>query len=99
MREFSSLFFVSITILHLTFLVVVLIITELSRILGAALKKKPLYKLMYLAMAFIIGGELLFLLSEALKVYAYVSDIFGFILACFVTYYYWKWLPDDLTKG
>jgi hypothetical protein len=99
MTQASSLAFVNIMLIHLTFVLVLVIISELSRIMGQALKKKPLYKLMYAAISLIVAGLIFFLIEGLFIPIAYCADIAGLLLGCYVTYYYWKWLPSDLTKG
>ncbi len=89
-------------ILHLTFIVTFMVVASLSRIFGAAKKKRPLYKLYYVA-AFLmmlsmvlsmIGPELLYMGPVATAL-----DVAGLLMGCAVTYFYWDWLPKELAKG
>jgi hypothetical protein len=93
---------VTSVILHLTFIVTFLVVASLSRIFGAAKKKRPLYKLYYVA-AFLmmlsmvlsmIGPELLYMGPVATAL-----DVAGLAVGCAVTYFYWDWLPKELAKG
>ena len=93
------LFILASVISHLCFVVMFLIIGDLSRILGVALKKKPVYKLMYLSSVLILSGMICSFFGEKMAFYSVLLDIFGVLLAGCVTYYYWKWLPSDLAKG
>ncbi len=94
----TVLFFAASVIGHLAFIAMFLIIGDLSKILGSALKKKPLYKMMYVASAMLVLGLILDFIPK-LGVVAMLCDLIGVLVACFVTYYYWKWLPADLAKG
>jgi hypothetical protein len=99
MQIHEVLFFLSNIIFHLTFLIVLLIITDLSRILGAALKTKPLYRLMYIACVCIVIAQVTHFTGVKFRMYAFGFDIAGLVLGCVVTYYYWKWLLKDLPRG
>jgi hypothetical protein len=89
-------------ILHLTFIVTFMVVSSLSRIFGEAKKKRPLYKLYYVA-AFLmmlsmvlsmVGPELLYMAPVATAL-----DVAGLLMGCAVTYFYWDWLPKELAKG
>lgn len=93
---------VTIVILHLTFIVTFLVISSLSRIFGAARKKKPLYKLFYVAgllMSLSMVLSLLGLEQQYIALVAVGLDLIGLIIGCGVTYFYWDWLPRELAKG
>jgi len=95
----SILLYIAVAVSHICFVTMFLIIGDLSRILGVALKKKPVYKLMYLS-SFLIGlGMVLNFLGGTYLFYSVLLDIAGISLASIVTYYYWNWLPSDLAKG
>lgn len=97
-----SLSAITIVVLHLTFIVTFLVISSLSRIFGAARKKKPLYKLFYVASFLMTASMVVSLLGLDLQYMALVAvalDLFGLILGCAVTYFYWDWLPRELAKG
>ena len=97
-----SLSAVTIVILHLTFIVTFLVISSLSRIFGAARKKKPLYKLFYVASLLMCMSMVVSLLGLDLEYMALVAvalDLVGLIMGCAVTYFYWDWLPRELAKG
>jgi len=94
----SVLIYIGVVISHICFVTMFLIIGDLSRILGVALKKKPVYRLMYLGSIFILSGMILNFFSDLL-LYSILLDTLGVSVACFVTYYYWNWLPSDLSKG
>jgi uncharacterized protein YacL len=99
MHGVDSLSLLADIIFHLLFLIILFIIAELSRILGEALKKRPVYKLMYIAYASLLIGLLFHFLNENFQLYAYILDLTGLVLGAIITYYYWKWLPGDLARG
>jgi hypothetical protein len=93
---------ITIVILHLTFIVTFLVIASLSRIFGAARKKKPLYKLFYVAsllLSLSMVVSLLGLEQQYMGLVAVGLDLTGLIMGCAVTYFYWDWLPRELAKG
>jgi hypothetical protein len=93
---------VTIVILHLTFIVTFLVVASLSRIFGAARKKKPLYKLYYVASMLLSLSMVVSLLGLDMQSMALVAvglDLVGLIMGCAVTYFYWDWLPRELAKG
>jgi hypothetical protein len=93
---------ITIVVLHLTFIVTFLVISSLSRIFGAARKKKPLYKLFYVASFLMTMSMVVSLLGLDLQYMALLAvglDLTGLILGCAVTYFYWDWLPRELAKG
>jgi hypothetical protein len=97
-----SLSAITIVVLHLTFIVTFLVISSLSRIFGAARKKKPLYKLFYVASFLMCMSMVVSLLGLDLRYMALLAvslDSVGLILGCAVTYFYWDWLPRELAKG
>ena len=93
---------ITIVILHLTFITTFLVVASLSRIFGEARKKKPLYKLFYVASMLMTVSMVLSLLGLDLS---YVGlavvglDVIGLSLGCAVTYFYWDWLPKELARG
>jgi hypothetical protein len=93
---------VTIVILHLTFIVTFLVVASLSRIFGAARKKRPLYKLYYVASMLLSLSMVVSLLGLDMQSMALVAvglDLVGLIMGCAVTYFYWDWLPRELAKG
>lgn len=93
---------VTIVILHLTFIVTFLVVASLSRIFGAARKKKPLYKLYYVASMLLSLSMVVSLLGLDMQSMALVAvglDLVGLTIGCAVTYFYWDWLPRELAKG
>jgi hypothetical protein len=99
MVSFAAL---TVIILHLTFITTFLVIASLSRIFGAAKKKKPLYKLFYVASLLMSISMILSLLGLDVSAVAYVAlglDVAGLALGCAVTWFYWEWLPRELSKG
>ncbi len=97
-----SLSAITIVVLHLTFIVTFLVVSSLSRIFGAARKKKPLYKLFYIASFLMTMSMVVSLLGLDLQYMALLAvalDLVGLILGCAVTYFYWDWLPRELAKG
>jgi len=89
-------------ILHLTFIITILVVASLSRIFGAARKKKPLYKLYYVAGFLMMLSMVLSMIGPEVRYLAGVAtvlDVAGLVMACAVTYFYWDWLPKELAKG
>lgn len=93
---------ITIVILHLTFIVTFLVVASLSRIFGAARKKKPLYKLYYVASLLMMLSMVLSMVGLDVPYMAAVAtglDLAGLLIGCGVTYFYWDWLPKELAKG
>lgn len=93
---------VTIVVLHLTFIVTFLVVASLSRIFGAARKKKPLYKLYYVASLLLSLSMVVSLLGldmQSMALAAVALDLVGLMIGCAVTYFYWDWLPRELAKG
>jgi hypothetical protein len=93
---------ITIIILHMTFIVTFMVVASLSRIFGAARKKRPLYKLYYVAGFMMMISMVLSLVGLDLQSMAVVAmglDLLGLMLGCAVTYFYWDWLPRELAKG
>jgi hypothetical protein len=93
---------ITIIILHMTFIVTFMVVASLSRIFGAARKKKPLYKLYYVSGFMMMVSMVLSLVGLDLQSMAVVAmglDLLGLVLGCAVTYFYWDWLPRELAKG
>ena len=93
---------ITMVILHTTFIVTFLVVASLSRIFGAARKKKPLYKLYYVASFLMMLSMVLSMLGLDLPYMAAAAtalDLAGLLLGCAVTYFYWDWLPKELAKA
>src|SRR4051812_36107061 len=93
---------ITIVILHLTFITTFLVVASLSRIFGEARKKKPLYKLFYVASLLMVVSMVMSLLGLDLphvRILAVGLDLIGLVLGCAVTYFYWDWLPKELARG
>ncbi len=93
---------ITTVILHITFIVTFLVVASLSRIFGAARKKRPLYKLYYVASLMMALSMVMSLLGMDLESMAYAAlalDVIGLVLGCAVTYFYWDWLPGELARG
>ena len=92
----------TIVVLHVTFIMTFLVIASLSRIFGAARKKRPLYKLFYVASMLMSLSMVLSLLGldHGYMAHAVMGlDLVGLVLGCAVTYFYWDWLPRELARG
>lgn len=92
---------VSMIVIHSTLLLSLQVLVELSRIFGAARKKKPLYRWYYHAMMLVMiafAASVAGLDIPAFRIYALGLDIAGLLLAAGVTYFYWEWLPGELGK-
>lgn len=97
-----SLTAIAILIFHVTVVGTFLVMTSLSRIFGAARKKKELYKLYYVASILVSLSMIIRLLGIPLNYLAYTAiglDLVGLVIGCAVTYFYWDWLPRELAKG
>jgi|SRR4051794_30974107 uncharacterized membrane protein YccC len=93
---------ITIVILHLTFITTFLVVASLSRIFGEARKKKPLYKLFYMAGFMMTISMVLSLLGldyPRVRFVAVGLDVIGLAVGCAVTYFYWDWLPKELARG
>ncbi len=93
---------ITLVVLHITFIVSFLVIASLSRIFGAARKKRPLYKLLYVASMLMSLAMVLGLLGLDLDYMAYVAtalDLIALLMGCVITYFYWDWLPRELARG
>src|SRR6185436_17080058 len=93
---------ITIVVLHLTFITTFLVIASLSRIFGEARKKRPLYKLFYVASLLMVVSMVLSLLGLDIRhvgTVAVALDLVGLALGCGVTYFYWDWLPKELARG
>ena len=96
-----SIHAITIVILHLTFIVTFLVVASLSRIFGAARKKKPLYKMYYVASLLMMLSMVMSMVGLDLPYMAAVAiglDLAGLLMGCAVTYFYWEWLPKELAK-
>ena len=90
----------ALVVLHLTFITTFLVFASLSKIFGSARKKRPLYKLYYLSSLLIGVSLVLALLGQApATALAMVLDLTGVVMGCAVTYFYWEWLPRELSRG
>lgn len=93
---------ITLVVLHITFIVTFLVIASLSRIFGAARKKRPLYKLLYVASMLMSLSMVLGLLGLDLDYMVYVAtalDLIALVMGCVITYFYWDWLPRELARG
>jgi hypothetical protein len=93
---------ITIVVLHLTFIVTFMVVASLSRIFGAARKKRPLYKLYYVASFMMMVSMVLSMVGldlQYMAVAAMALDLAGLAIGCAVTYFYWDWLPRELSKG
>ncbi len=89
--------FVSSFIIHLTMVVIFIVIANLSKIMGKALKKKPHYKAYYISSGLMVVGQVIYI--AGFESITFFFDLAALFLASLVTYYYWSWLPKDLLKG
>ena len=93
---------ITVVILHIAIIITFLVIAAISRIFGAARKKRPLYKLFYVASGFIALSIVVNLLQLDWNYMAYVAaalDLIGLTIGCAITYFYWDWLPREMAKG
>ena len=102
MTGMVSLSPVASVVLHATFIISFVVIARLSSIFGAARKKKPLYRLYYVASGLMGVSMVLSLLGLEIGYLDYAAmalDLIGLIMGCAVTYFYWDWLPRELSRG
>ena len=88
--------------LHAAFFTALFVLAALSRIFGAAKKKRPLYRLFFQAALLLAAGLGLAVVGidvPEIRAYALVLDVAGLLLAAAVTHFYWEWLPRELSKG
>ena len=100
--DMLSLSAITTVILHGTFITALLTIASLSKIFGAARKKKPRYKWFYVAAAMLAISMLMHLLGLDIMVLTWVAlslDLIGLLLGCSITYFYWEWLPKEAARG
>lgn len=86
-------------VVHLVFLVSFWVLAQLSRILGEALKKKPMYRLFYFSLTASSISQILLFLAGNFQSTAIILDSLALSVAIGVTIYYWKWIPAELRKG
>ncbi len=92
----------STIVLHGTFILALLTLASLSRIFGAARKKKPRYRLFYLSSGLVFLAMIFNLLGfniVSLSILALVLDVAALVVGCAVTYFYWDWLPREISRG
>lgn len=92
----------SLVVMHLTCIVTFLVVAALSKIFGAARRKKPLYPLFYASSLLLALGMLLSLLGLDLPAVAFAAgacDVIALALGAWVTWFYWEWLPRELAKS
>jgi hypothetical protein len=96
-----SLHAITIVVLHLTCIVAFLVIAAISKIFGAARRKRPLYPIFYGSSLLLVLGMLASLLGLDLPVVAIAAagcDLLALALGAWVTWFYWEWLPRELAK-
>jgi hypothetical protein len=97
-----SLSAITTVIVHGTFITALLTIASLSKIFGAARKKKPRYKWFYVAASMLSVSMLVHLLGLDISILTWVAmalDLAGLLLGCIITYFYWEWLPKEAARG
>jgi hypothetical protein len=97
-----SLHAFSLVVMHLTCILAFLVIASVSKIFGAARRKRPLYPLFYASSLLLALGMLLSLLGLDLPVVAIaaaICDVTALAIGAWVTWFYWEWLPRELAKG
>ena len=88
-------------VVHLTFLTALAVLAGLSKIFGSAKKKKPLYRLFFYSAMLLIGALGVSVVGfdvPELRAYALMLDVAGLLLGAIITYFYWEWLPRELSK-
>jgi len=96
-----SLVALSIVVLHLTGIVSFLVISAISRIFGAAKRKRPIYPAFYVTSLLLALGMLLSLLGldlPTMGIAAAITDLVALVIGTYTTWFYWEWLPRELRK-
>lgn len=84
--------------MHLVFIVTFIVLAELSRVLGDALKKIRLYRLLYLCALFGFVSLVLPLLDDVYQQISMLLDALALVFAIVTAAYYWHWIPTELRK-
>ena len=87
--------------IHLAFLSALWVLAAVSKVFGSAKNKKPYYRLYFHAailLASALGVGMVGFDVPELRAYALVLDVAGLSLAAAITYFYWQWLPRELSK-
>lgn|GEM_PF-1786166 len=91
----------SLVVMHFSCIVTFLVIAALSKIFGAARRKRPLFPVFYASSLLLAAGMLLSLLGLDLPTAAVAAaccDIVALAMGAWVTWFYWEWLPRELAK-
>jgi len=97
----TSLYVFPLFVVHMAFITALLVLAGLSRIFGSAKRKKPMYRLFYHAVILLAGALGMAVVGfdmPELRAYALGMDVAGLLLGAAVTYFYWEWLPRELSK-
>jgi hypothetical protein len=97
-----SLHAFAIVVLHLALIVTFLVIGAISKIFGSARRKRPLYPAFYASSMLMALGMLLNLLGldlPAVAIAAAACDALALGLGAWVTWFYWEWLPKEVSKA
>ena len=88
-------------VVHAAFFSAMWVLASVSKVFGSAKKKKPVYRLYFqaaLLLASALGVGVVGFDVPELKAYALLLDVVGLALAVAITYYYWGWLPRELSR-
>ncbi len=92
---------ISLFAVHAAFFTALWVLAALSKIFGAAKKKKPVYRLFFhsgILLAAALGVGVVGFDVPEFRAYALALDVAGLLLGAAVTYFYWDWLPRELEK-
>ena len=84
--------------IHFLLIVLFFVLGDLSRIMGRALKKKPLYLGLFGSGALVLTAQIMILLNGGSSFYAVFLDLVAVLLAVIAAFYYWNWLLKDLMR-
>ncbi len=87
--------------IHMAFFSALWVLAAVSKVFGSAKKKKPYYRLYFHAailLASALGVGVVGFDVPELRAYALLLDVAGLLIAAAITYFYWEWLPRELSK-
>ena len=86
---------------HAAFFAALWVLAAVSKVFGSARKKRPVYRMYFhagLVLASALGVGVVGFDVPELRAYALFLDAAGLLLAAGITYFYWEWLPRELSK-
>jgi|GEM_PF-3798559 len=81
---------------QLFLLISFLVLAELSRVLGQALKKIRFYRLFYVSIAFVIAALIVRFIPGSSSSLVYTLNLLSLAPGSLVAIYYWYWIIPEL---